>query len=577
MATRRRSVPPAASVGTRARAASGSVRTAAYLRVSTEGQLDGTSIDTQRGHCQDLATRHGLTLVGEYVDAGISGATTSRPALDEVLAAATTGDIQVIVVAKLDRLGRSLLHLLELLSTLDAAGVRVVSATDGIDTRTPAGRLMLQLLGVFAEFERERIRERSQDGHHRRAQLGGFVGTTPPFGYRAVPNPTGAGFVLAIDEKAAACIRAMYRLLVVERVPVTQAVKALNAAGHLSDSGRPWTKQTLSRWARGDGPTTATGVWRWLDLKVPIPLILTTEQHAAWTAWLRETAKPAQRHTAYLLGGRVRTPCGRYFHGRTAGRQNPLYVCRHHLTTPAGDPTRCDCISIRVDTLDQLVWSEIRAALTTPPPAAPAAARRRGDARRTAGERDGVLEGGPRLDIGADTLADRITTTAEDIADLQATIAEEYQAARADGFDPATARLMLQPRRDDLARAQAALELLHQVRSTMTPAASAAQVDRDAVERARVRLDDLDLDLDLDGKQQVLDLLEVRAEVTGYHACDTCAGAGYSPIPPGTARHWPPSCPACHRLKVLPDLAVDIGHANLLLQAQTGRDAQSAG
>jgi DNA invertase Pin-like site-specific DNA recombinase len=58
----------------------------------------------------------------------------------------------------------------------------------------------LQLLGVFAEFERERFRERSQDGHHRLAREGGFVGSTPPFGYRAVPDPAGAaGFVLAID------------------------------------------------------------------------------------------------------------------------------------------------------------------------------------------------------------------------------------------------------------------------------------------------------------------------------------------------------------------------------------------
>jgi site-specific DNA recombinase len=392
-----------------------------------------------------------LVLVAEYVDAGVSGAAPSRPALDELLAAATTGDVQVIVVAKLDRLGRSLLHLLELLTTLDAAGVRVLSATDGIDTRTPAGRLMLQLLGVFAEFERERIRERSKDGHRRRAEQGGFVGTTPPFGYRAAPNPAGAGVVLAVDDTAAACIRQMYRLLVVERVPLTQAVTQLNAAGHRSDSGRAWTKQTLSRWARGDGPTTATatGTWRWLDLQVPIPAILTTTEHAAWIAWLRETARPAQRHTVYLLGGRVRTPCGRYFHGRTAGRQNPLYVCRHHLTTPAGDPDRCGCLSIQVDTLDQLVWSEVRAALTTPTPPAPA--RRREDTHRTAGERDAGLEGGPRLDIGADTLADRITTTAEDIAGLQPTIAGEYQAARADGFDPATARLMLQPRRDDLA------------------------------------------------------------------------------------------------------------------------------
>ena len=244
VAARSRSAAPAGAAGREQLADARRVRAAVYLRVSTEGQVDGTSIDTQRAHCQDLASRHGLTLVSEHVDAGVSGAAASRPALDELLAAATAGDIDVVLVAKLDRLGRSLLHLLELLEKLDVLGVRVLSATDGIDTRTPAGRLMLHLLAVFAEFERERIRERSQDGHRRRAQAGGFVGTTPPFGYRAAPDPASAGFVLAIDQRSAACIRAMYRLLVHERVPLTQVVSQLNAAGHRSDSGTPWTKQT---------------------------------------------------------------------------------------------------------------------------------------------------------------------------------------------------------------------------------------------------------------------------------------------------------------------------------------------
>jgi hypothetical protein len=84
--------------------------------------------------------------------------------------------------------------------------------------------------------------------------------------------------------------------------------------------------------------------------------------------------------------------------------------------------------------------------------------------------------------------------------------------------------------------------------------------------------------LDTGGKQQLLDLLGVRAEVTGYHPCATCGGTGYAPIPADSQRHWPPSCPSCHRLKVLPDLTVDIGQAHLLLpQPGTGLGAQSAG
>jgi site-specific DNA recombinase len=393
----------------RRRATAGSPRAAIYLRISTEGQVDGTSIDTQRDQCRNLSRRHGFALAGEYVDAGVSGAASSRPALDELLAAAAAGAVDVIVVAKLDRLGRSLLQLFE---RLDALGVRVLAASEGIDTRTPAGRMMLQLLGVFAEFERERLRERSQDGHHRRALEGGFVGTTPPFGYRAVPNPAGAaGFVLAIDPTQAACILDMCRLLAHDRVPLTRVVKQLNAAGHRSDSGAPWTKQTLSRWARGGGPTAA-GAWRWRELTVPIPPILTAAEHAAWMTWKRDTAKPALRHTTYLLGGRVRTPCGRYFHGRTAGTQNPVYVCRHRLQTPANSPDRCGCRSIRVETLDDAVWSQVRAALTSP---TRSENRRPGGRRRSASDSDG----GTTLDIGADTLAPRIADAAQDVADLQ--------------------------------------------------------------------------------------------------------------------------------------------------------------
>ena len=354
------------------RAGAGSARAVSYLRVSTGAQVDSTSIDTQREQCRALARAHGLVLVGEYVDAGVSGAAASRPGLEDLLAAAAAGEVEVVLVAKLDRLGRSLLHLLGLIEHLNALGLRVISASDMIDTKTPAGRMMLGLLGAFAEFERERLRERSVDGAYRRVLAGGFVGSIPPFGYRPVPDPSGtAGVVLDIDPTQAACIRAMYRLLVRDRVPLTRAITDLNCVGHRSASGARWTKNTLSRWVRGDGPTTAAGAWRWRDLRVPIPPILTAAEHAAWMAWKRDTARPAHRHSAYLLGGRVRTPCGRYFHGRTAGRDNPVYVCRHRKKTRADDPDRCACRSIPVQTLDDAVWSQVRTALTTPHPQSP--------------------------------------------------------------------------------------------------------------------------------------------------------------------------------------------------------------
>jgi site-specific DNA recombinase len=516
-----------------------------YLRVSTGAQAHGASIDIQREQCRAAAELNGLTLTAEYVDAGVSGARAARPALDELIAAATDGGFDVLLVAKLDRLGRNLLHLLTLMQQLDTLGIRVISAGDGLDTRTPAGRLMLQLLGVFAEFERERIRERSVDGVRHRVEDGGFVMSIPPFGYRPVPDPhTGRGVVLDIDPTQAACIRDMYRLLIVERVPVTRAAQALNDAGHPTATGAGWTQQTLSRWARGDGPVTAGGTWRWNELTVPIPPILTGDELKAWKEWKNDTRLPQQPPGRYLLSGRVHTPCGGLYHGRTAGTQTPVYACKKRLTTRADDPARCHCRSIPVDTLDKAVWGEIAAALANP-------ARLDKLTRAVSGPR--------APDIGVDTLTATITEITEAITRLQQEIAAEYQAARADGFDAATARLMVQPRHADLADVQRNLDRLTAVQTALTTPDSGTRREG-STEKDRERLRDprAAAALDNPAKQVVLEVLGVSVRVKGYDTCPTCHGTGYQSLPPSSGRHWPPSCPTCHRLREIPRFTVHI-------------------
>jgi hypothetical protein len=225
-------------------------------------------------------------------------------------------------------------------------------------------------------------------------------------------------------------------------------------------------------------------------------------------------------------------------------------VCRHRLQTPADSPDRCACRSIRVETLDDAVWSQVRAALTTARHTDPNKGRRRaGDAGNSA-----------RVDIGADTLAPRVADAAQDVSDLQHMIAAEYQAARQAGFDPATARLMVKARREELTHAQDGLDRLQRIREALTQLPDTTHADRQAVAQARARIHDLDLP----GKQHLLDLLSAQAQVTGYHPCPTCAGTGYEPIPPDYDRHWPPSCPSGHRLRVLPDVTVHIGAPELL-------------
>jgi DNA invertase Pin-like site-specific DNA recombinase len=105
-----------------------------------------------------------LELVGEYIDEGVSGARAKRPALDRLLADARRRQFDAVLVWKLDRLGRSLQHLLTILGEFDEIGVRFVSLDDAIDTSTAAGRLFMQMRGAFAEYELAQIRERTRAG-----------------------------------------------------------------------------------------------------------------------------------------------------------------------------------------------------------------------------------------------------------------------------------------------------------------------------------------------------------------------------------------------------------------------------
>jgi DNA invertase Pin-like site-specific DNA recombinase len=112
----------------------------------------------------------------EYVDQAVSGTRESRPALDRLVKDAKRRRFEVLVVWRLDRLGRSLSHLIRLLDELTALGVGFVSLNESIETGTPAGRLQLHLLAAFAQFERERIVERVKAGIARARSKGTRLG-----------------------------------------------------------------------------------------------------------------------------------------------------------------------------------------------------------------------------------------------------------------------------------------------------------------------------------------------------------------------------------------------------------------
>jgi DNA invertase Pin-like site-specific DNA recombinase len=137
-------------------------RVALYLRVSTKGQ----SVENQRRDLESVAARSGWEIVSVFQDAGISGAKgrDKRPGFDRLLKAATRREFEVIAAWSVDRLGRSLQDLITSLGELHALGVDLYLHQQAIDTTTPAGKALFQMLGVFAEFERAIIRERVRAG-----------------------------------------------------------------------------------------------------------------------------------------------------------------------------------------------------------------------------------------------------------------------------------------------------------------------------------------------------------------------------------------------------------------------------
>jgi len=139
------------------------VKVAAYVRVSTDDQArNGVGLDAQRQRILEEAERRGWAVTW-FVDEGYGGAVRDRPALQEALTGLADGSFENLVAAKLDRLSRSVVHLGSLLEQAEAELWDIVLLDFDVDTSKPTGRLVAHVLGAVAEFERQRIRERTRE------------------------------------------------------------------------------------------------------------------------------------------------------------------------------------------------------------------------------------------------------------------------------------------------------------------------------------------------------------------------------------------------------------------------------
>ena len=227
-------------------------RCAIYTRKSTEHGLDAAvnSLETQRDICRAYikcqAHRNWAELPSRYDDGGYSGGTLARPALTRLIRDIEEGRIDVIVVYKIDRLTRSLLDFVRLTDVLERHGVSFVSVTQAFDTSDSMGRLVLNVLLTFAQFERELSSDRVRDKKAAMRKKGLFAGGLPPFGYLVAK-----GGRLEIDKERAPVVTWLF-----EQYPRVSGVNEMVSELHRRGCAtRQW--RTRAGVVRGGQPITA--------------------------------------------------------------------------------------------------------------------------------------------------------------------------------------------------------------------------------------------------------------------------------------------------------------------------------
>jgi len=278
------------------------VRLGVYMRVSTENQKKQETIENQRGVLTRYIDRDDLAeaVYGWYQDEAVSGvkiAFAQRPSGARLMADIRAGHVNIILVRKLDRLGRNAREILNAVHDIEAAGARIISLKENVDTRTSAGRFFLTVLAGVAQLEAEMIAERTDEGRVRRLETTSWMGGKPPYGLRIVGEKKDSRLIIddVVDTESGYSeydvMRLMWHLLVEEDWPTDRIAAYLTEAGIPTRDGKPaWAQGTVWRLLKS---TTYLGqyVYTTKDGTVytkPVPAIFTDEEWQRAQAALRE-------------------------------------------------------------------------------------------------------------------------------------------------------------------------------------------------------------------------------------------------------------------------------------------------
>lgn len=358
------------------REAPGKAKTAAiYVRVSSAGQEDNYSLQTQEDACRRYAGEHGYGVAGVYREVYSGVELWDRPQLTILRDAVRRRDVDVVIAYGIDRLSRDPVHLGVILTEAEHAGADVEFVTEPLDN-SPEGQLIRFVRGYAAKIEHEKIRERSIRGRRARAQSGKPIPTSrPPYGYQWTDDRER----LETDPVTAPVVQRVFRRCL-EGAPLRQIADELTRAGIPTATGKgPWRRTAVHYLLRHAAYAGRASAWRG-EIPLPdgtIPALVDAESFAEVQGRLRLNQQRASRNArdpeaALLRGGYVH--CGVCGDTMVACTVNGglSYACRSEFKD-------CPRPSMRVHLVDALVWERVERILSQPETIAEELAKLQGD------------------------------------------------------------------------------------------------------------------------------------------------------------------------------------------------------
>jgi DNA invertase Pin-like site-specific DNA recombinase len=344
------------------------LRCAVYTRKSSEEGLEQefNSLDAQREACISyIASQRSegwIALARQYDDGGVSGGTLDRPALKRLLAEIENGLVDVVVVYKIDRLSRALMDFAKLVEIFDRNSVTFVAVTQSFNTTTSMGRLTLNILLSFAQFEREVIGERIRDKIAASRKRGMWMGGVVPLGYRIHERK------LVIHDEEAATVRAIFERFV-ELGSVALLARSLTADGFHTRRGNPFDKATVYKVLANRvylGEAVHKGVAYPGEHQAIVDRKLWDKVRSILQESPRTRAGRARTQTPALLKGLLHGPTGRAMsptHTRRGNKQYRYYVSQSVLKH---GPEACPVRRVPAAEIEAAVINQLRCMLRSP-------------------------------------------------------------------------------------------------------------------------------------------------------------------------------------------------------------------